>query len=59
MKARDKSHYIDSWHEHVQELIKVCMDADMDYDEWLELRNRLLVIVNDAANEVFSVEEKA
>lgn len=50
MKARNAAEYAKAWVEHINAFQAVCLDADLPYDKWIELRGQLVGIIEAAAN---------
>lgn len=56
MKAKNREHYIETWQDHIKQIVHLALAADVDHAEWTATRARLLQWVQRAADTTFPEE---
>jgi hypothetical protein len=56
MLAKSREHYVEAWTSHINELISMHLDADVPINDWEEVKKKLLVTLEQAADNSFPSE---
>lgn len=56
MKAKNREQYVNEWRAHVRQLIHPYLDSSRPHTEYESMRDRLYIVIDEAADQVFQEE---